>query len=127
MSDDLKRREFLQRLSAAAAAASTAGIIALPADAKEGNPMGKKRKTHHIGFTLTESQAEKLEVWQQEQDRKVVEAQSGTDLERLGQAYYGCSGGAYTYHCTPTSIGDVVKVTNSETNETIDLSDYELW
>jgi hypothetical protein len=127
VSDDLQRREFLQRLSATGVAVTTAGMVVLPVAAKEDKPTGQKRKICVSVFTLTEEQEEKLEVWRQEQDRKVMEAQKGTECEQPGRAYYGAIGGAYTYSFAPTGIGDVVKVTNSETKETIDLSDYELW
>ena len=40
---------------------------------------------------------------------------------------YGSIGGAYTYHFTPTSIGTVIKLENTVTKETIDLSDYDHW
>ena len=78
-------------------------------------------------FQLTKEQWEKFEAWKDEQDRKVMESQKGTDLEHPGEAYYGAAGGAYTYSFTPTGIGCVVKVTNGATNDTIDLSDYDSW
>jgi len=78
-------------------------------------------------FQLDKDQYEKLKAWREEQDLKVMEAQKGTDLEHSGEAYYGASGGAYTYSFTPTSLGCVVKVTNGATNDTIDLTDYDMW
>lgn len=56
-----------------------------------------------------------------EQDKKVAERQNRP------HAYYGCSGGAYTYHFTPTSIGLCVEVSNGLTEEEINLTEYEDW
>ena len=78
-------------------------------------------------FSLDETQQEKLAVWKKEQDAKVIEQQKGTQYEHPGEAYYGCSGGAYTYEFTPTSLGLVVVVRNEVTDEEIDLSDYDGW
>lgn len=42
-------------------------------------------------------------------------------------AYTGAIGGRFTFSFTPTSLGEVIKVTDSITNETLDLSDYDSW
>lgn len=72
-------------------------------------------------FKLSEEQGKKLDDWVAEQDAKVAA------IQKRERAYYGCSGGAYTYSFTPTSLGTVVKVVNGVTKEEIDLTDYEDW
>lgn len=74
-------------------------------------------------FSLTHEQELKLNPWIEEQDKKSAEKQRRPD----GHPNYGAIGGAYTYSFTPASIGMIVKVQNSVTNETIDLSDYDDW
>lgn len=78
-------------------------------------------------FSLDKIQQEKLAAWKKAQDGKVMEQQKGTKFEHPDEAYYGCSGGAYTYEFTPTSLGLVVVVRNGMTEEEIDLSDYDSW
>ena len=70
-------------------------------------------------FQLTDEQNKKLSDWIQGQNNKVVEKEMG--------AYYGCSGGAYTYSFTPTTLGMIVKVRNNFTKEEVDLTDYKEW
>jgi hypothetical protein len=81
----------------------------------------------NVMFSLDETQHKKLAAWKKAQDVKVMEQQKGTKFEHSGEAYYGCSGGAYSYEFTPTSLGLIVKVRNGATEETIDLSDYDSW
>jgi hypothetical protein len=78
-------------------------------------------------FKLDDKQIAKLTQWSNEQDRKVIELQKGTDVEHPGEAYYGCSGGALTYMFTPTNLGLVVEVKNNMTDEVINLTDYDEW
>jgi hypothetical protein len=80
-----------------------------------------------IMFGFSEEQNRKIEIWQNEQDRKVEEMQKGTHLEHLGEAYYGAIGGGYTYSFTPTGLGVVAKVTNNLTHEELDVTDYDAW
>jgi hypothetical protein len=79
------------------------------------------------GFYISDIEQEKINAWKKEQDAKVINAQKGTRLEHSGEAYYGCSGGAYTYEFTPTSIGIVVVIRNCITNDSLDLTDYDNW
>jgi len=72
-------------------------------------------------FNLTEEQDKKLSKWIEEQDAKVAAMQ-----EKV-RPNYGCSGGAYTYSFTPTSLGVVIKVKNAITNDEIDLTEYDQW
>lgn len=74
-------------------------------------------------FTLTKDQQSKLSIWKSDQDKKIAEMQKRPEEG----PYYGASGGAYTYSFTPTTLGCCKVVTNSVTNESIDLSDYENW
>lgn len=65
-------------------------------------------------FDLTDEQREKLNEWLG--DRK--------------KQYTGAIGGALTYEFTPTTIGLVTKVTwmrGSKNEDTIDLTDYDIW
>lgn len=41
--------------------------------------------------------------------------------------YSGAIGGRYTFECTPTGLGQVLKVKDEVTKTEIDLSDYESW
>ena len=70
---------------------------------------------------MTASQAEKFQIWSEEQDKKVAEKQGNE------QAYYGATGGAYTYMYTPTSLGMCLVVRNNITEEEINLTNYEDW
>lgn len=78
-------------------------------------------------FELDEKQKQILEKWMTEQDQKVTEKQNKNKPKEKQKSYpnYGCSGGAYTYHFTPTWIGMVIKVSHCLTKETIDLTDYD--
>lgn len=68
-------------------------------------------------FDLSLDQAKKLTDWMDEQDAKA----------RASEHHYGASGGAYTYHFTPTTLGLCVSVTNNMTKETINLTDTKDW
>ena len=48
-------------------------------------------------------------------------------FKSMGRVYAGASGGNLTFSVTPTSIGDVFKVADAVTGETIDLTDYDNW
>ena len=62
MSTHLQRREFLRRLSAAGAAVTTAGIVGLPAAAKEDKPTRQTQEISDDRFILTEKQAEAINL-----------------------------------------------------------------
>lgn len=68
-------------------------------------------------FTLTSEQVEKFETWAKEQDEKVAAKQ------KKPYPNYGACGGAYKFTFIPTSLGEIVKVHNSMTKETLDLSE----
>lgn len=68
-------------------------------------------RANPLMFNLDTDQRAKLEAW----------------VAALPPAKTGCIGGRLTYHFTPTSIGDVVKVSDCITKTEIDLSDYESW
>lgn len=88
-------------------------------------------------FSLDRDQELRLETWVSEQNARAVQAQKDNPpnvalalLESCweeGYPYGGAIGGDLTYSFTPTSLGVVVHVTNSHTDETIDLTDYESW
>lgn len=69
----------------------------------------------------------KLEPEQLKEISKWMETQDAAAKHGKEHPYYGCSGGGYTYHFTPTTLGLVVKVTNNLTKEEIDVTDYHNW
>jgi len=71
-------------------------------------------------FALDDAQYGKYKGWVYEQDVKVAKKQN----RQL--PYYGCSGGAYEFSFTPSGLGVIIKVKNVITNETIDLTDYDM-
>lgn len=76
-------------------------------------------------YDFSKYQLVKLNKWMKIQDKKVAEKQG--DKYSMSIAYYGASGGGYTYCFTPTGLGTVVKVRNGLTKEEIDLTDYDKW
>jgi hypothetical protein len=76
-------------------------------------------------FNLSDEQNDKLKAWIEEQNSKVAEHQK--EMGFSSAPYYGCSGGAYTYSFTPTTLGMVVKVKNNLTKDEIDLTNYKDW
>lgn len=98
--------------------------------------LGVKKSKPSFGFSLTEKQNTILDKWLKEQDKKAIEIQkqnyqNPTTFMMIswedGYPYGGAIGGRVTYSFTPTSIGLIIKVTYSLTNETIDLTDYDNW
>jgi hypothetical protein len=43
------------------------------------------------------------------------------------EPYYGCSGGAYSYIYTPTSLGMIIGVRNNITKDEINLTNFKDW
>ena len=39
----------------------------------------------------------------------------------------GASGGRFTYSFTPTSLGEILKITDNLCKKTLDLTDYDSW
>ncbi len=76
-------------------------------------------------FSLSEKEKVVLIKWKIEQDEKMIECAKN----RGGPMCRPCGpiGGAYTYSFTPTTIGVMIKVTNSVTNNEIDLTNYDEW
>lgn len=72
-------------------------------------------------FSLTVEQRRKLQEWKAAQDAAVAEMQNSEE------PYYGAIGGELKYNFTPTSIGVIVTVSHTLTNEEIDLTDYDSW
>lgn len=70
-----------------------------------------------MSFTLPKSRMKEFELWADYQDKKVANSQ-GENFPN-----YGASGGAYSYIFTPTSIGTIIKVKNSITGDTLDLTE----
>jgi hypothetical protein len=84
------------------------------------------------GFRLEPHHREKLAAWNKEQDA-VVAARQREDLQFKHYAdlgllpYYGCVGGALTFHFTPCSIGTTIRVTHQGTKAEIDLTEDDEW
>jgi len=82
-------------------------------------------------FELDSEQRAKLAHWVEIQDAKVY-AEQRERRKRLAfpnlldGAYYGASGGGYSYIFTPTSLGVALEVRNNITKETIDLTQIDL-
>lgn len=62
-------------------------------------------------FELSEEEQEKLAAWRSTHE----------------EVYTGAIGGRYTYSFTPTSLGEVILVTDNVTGEELNLTDYESW
>jgi hypothetical protein len=84
-------------------------------------------------FHLTPAESEKACKFIEEQDAKVVEKQKESTVAFIkgcaeeGIAYYGATGGAYSYIFTPTSIGLVTVIRNNMTKEELTLTDFGDW
>ena len=65
-----------------------------------------------MNFCLTTEEYKKFQEWKSQKDPKV---------------YTGAIGGRFTFHFTPTSLGCIVKVSDSVDKDEIDLTDYESW
>lgn len=61
-----------------------------------------------LSFHLSDKQTEHAKKWMDERRK-----------------YVGAIGGQFTYEITPTGLGYVIKITDGE--ETLDLTDYDLW
>lgn len=92
-----------------------------------------------LRFELDADQVAKYEAWSLEQDKIAVAKQKSEIKETdafydvyqmcwdAGHPYYGAIGGSDTFSFCMTSIGNVVKVRNSYTEEEINLTDYDSW
>jgi len=100
-----------------------------------------------IMFTITQEQHRKFVQWYQELEERIARVQleskklfngkelSDKTLDAIRRSleqgeprpYYGAIGGAYMFSFTATSLGSIVKVENTATGDSIDLSDYEDW
>ena len=92
-----------------------------------------------ITFTLTDEEEQKVKTWLKqvyvkaidEQKQKIFSSHEFYDTYKmcwdLGYPYTGAIGGGLTYSFTPTSLGIVVTVEESLTNEKLDLTDFDSW
>lgn len=84
-------------------------------------------------FHLTPAESEKASKFMDEQDAKVVAKQKESTMAFIKScadediAYYGATGGAYSYIFTPTSIGLVTVIRNNVTKEELTLTDFGDW
>lgn len=65
-------------------------------------------------FELDEQEIAKFEEWQKSQEEK-------------HPGHHTTIGGRWSFTFIPTGIGNIVKAADFETNEEIDLTDYELF
>lgn len=111
----------------------------------EGQPPSRSDQDHDVVFTIKAELVPKLDAWRHELDQKVAETQLRVGqwlhgksmgrgvqqvvkdgLEQRDPADPNCAmGGGYTYSFTPTPHGCVVKVRNTQTDDEIDLTDYD--
>lgn len=68
-------------------------------------------------FELSKEQWEKVIDWR-ENDPTHKECKN---------KYHGAAGGYVSYEFTPTSLGDIVIVRCSSCNESLNISEYDLW
>ena len=54
-------------------------------------------------------------------------ARTAQQKEKWISPWYGVSQGAYVYKFVPTTVGFIIKVENTETGDSIDLTDYSDW
>ena len=84
-----------------------------------------------MSFKIPEECLPKLIKWISQQDQKVIKEQKSSavpeTIRNSGYAYYGCTGGGYTYSFTPTTIGMCISVKNNITKEEIDLTEDTDW
>jgi hypothetical protein len=113
---------------------------------RPGNENGKP--AHRIVFEIAGPEYDRLMSWIDAIDAGIVRRQieagqfwRGTpppeesrqavleELAREGllRPYYGVSGGGYVFTFCPTSLGTVVRVRNTMSEDEIDLTDYESW
>lgn len=58
-----------------------------------------------------------------EEEKKLLAWFRNKDMSK----YQGVIGGRFTYHFTPTTLGLIVKVSDSLDSDEIDLTDYHTW
>lgn len=104
--------------------------------------------SNEIVFRIAGKQYQQLTEWEHSIDEKVLRQEletgrspRGVEIDKdwlmmarmaveHGQIippWYGASQGAYVYKFIPTTLGLVVKVENTETGDSIDLTDYSDW
>lgn len=72
-------------------------------------------------FKITKEDQDKIKIWMEGQDKKVVDFQNKKNNTNYTQPYYGMTGDGYTYSFTPTSIGTFISVKNNATKEELEL------
>jgi len=69
--------------------------------------------SNYFGVQFTDVEQKRLDDWM-----------ATKDLTK----YEGSIGGRFTYHITPTSLGNIIKVSDAmEQKDTIDITEYEGW
>jgi hypothetical protein len=103
--------------------------------------------TEEIVFRITGEQVRRLREWKRAVDERAFKQALETGLSPRGAPLdkdtlammrlaaeqgaivpvYGAIQGAYVYSFVPTTLGLVVKVENTETGDSIDLTNYDNW
>ena len=108
----------------------------------------KSSPADEIVFKIAGKQYQQMVEWRRSVDERVLKQELETghssrgvpldpdwlEIARRAQQkgkwispWYGVSQGAYVYTFVPTTVGLVIKVENTETGDSIDLSDYSNW
>ncbi len=108
----------------------------------------KAQPANEIVSRIAGKQYQKLTEWERSVDDRVLRQEletgrspRGVELEPVWleavklsleagkriPPWYGVSQGAYIYTFVPTALGLVIKAENTETGDSIDLSDYSDW
>ena len=108
----------------------------------------KSSPADEIVFKIAGKQYQQMVEWRRSVDERILKQELETghslrgvpldpDLIRIARKavqegkqippWYGVSQRAYVYTFVPTTVGLVIKVENTETGDSIDLSDYSNW
>lgn len=103
------------------------------------SPVVNSPSVQFLNISLTEHTIERYKAWKAECYSHAIEKQKAaikTDdpfystyvaCWEMGFPYEGAIGGGITFEISPTSLGHIIKARYDYTNETIDLTEYDLW
>lgn len=92
-----------------------------------------------ISINLDEDQVQQYNDWTREQNILAIKKQKENSYARsahitvmkeswdMGYPYGGAIGGAETWMITHTSIGTIIKIKHTFTENVLDLTDYNSW
>ena len=108
----------------------------------------KAQPANEIVFKIAGKQYRQLIEWERSIDERVLRQELETGRSPKGieldedwlkavkgaladgvtlPPWYGASQGAYVYTFVPTTLGLIIKAENTETGDSIDLTDYSDW